>query len=684
MSRLNDLLRQLEAKDPSLAKELRTEYDALADRRSFGLNFERHTPESVELPGRKVRRGDKVHVLPERGKNPTQENSRLWRVTALDRATGTATIEPIDSPSTDGSSVEPVETIEAPLTELVVVAEFRDPIYPGLVSTGRVERGGDKPFHTVINAENFHALQTLLFTHRGQVDCIYIDPPYNTGNEGWIYNDKYVAGDDHYKHSKWLAFMERRLLLAKELLKPTGVIMVAIGDDEHHRLRMLLDQVFEPQNFVSNVVWQGRVKSVSRFTAGGVDYMLMYAKDLDSVGAAGTEWREGKDGVSEVLAKARQLWRDSQGDSARATSALRRWMAAQDFDAGVARYRYIDENGRVHRDGVSLAATTQRESRPRYEVLHPITGRPCKMPAFGWRWSPGRMEAEVAAGKVMFGSDESTVPTLKMYIDEASDRVPPQTFSEDRFRASKHLENVLGDKRFPFPKNHEVVARWIGIASPSDSLVLDFFGGSGTTAESVARLNEQDGGTRRCILITNNEVASGDAKKLRMNRHRPGDPEWEANGVFEFVTRPRLETVATGVRSDGSIYSDGLEQNLEFLTLTYEAPLRVSSNRQFAKVAPLLWMKAGSQGRRIDDISNGWDVADTYGVLGDLDQTEAFLKAVARREADGAKIRMVFVVTDEDRLFSSVCRELPEHIEAVRLYEAYLRNFEIEAGRSTR
>ena len=216
------------------ARTCASEYDALADRRAFGLNFERHTPEVVELPGRKVRKGDKVHVLPERGKNPTAENSRLWRVVAhrprrraADRGPRATGPRPVGRACRDQ---------ESPLADLVVVAEFRDPIYPGLVSTGKVERGGDKPFHTVINAENYHALQTLLFTHRGQVDCIYIDPPYNTGNEGWIYNDKYVAGDDHYKHSKWLAFMERRLLLAKELLKPTGVIIVAIGDDEHHRL----------------------------------------------------------------------------------------------------------------------------------------------------------------------------------------------------------------------------------------------------------------------------------------------------------------------------------------------------------------------------------------------------------------------------------------------------------------
>jgi adenine-specific DNA-methyltransferase len=360
LSRLNDLLRQLEAKDPALAKELRTEYDALADRRAFGLNFERHVPESVELPGRPVRRGDKVHVLPERGKNPTAENSRLWRVLAVDRHVGTATIE--------DSAVDPPETREQPLTELVVVAEFRDPIYPGLVSTGRIERGGEKPFHTVINAENYHALQTLLFTHRGKVDCIYIDPPYNTGNEGWIYNDRYVAADDHYKHSKWLAFMERRLLLARDLLKSTGVIIVAIGDEEHHRLRMLMDQVFGVENFISDVVWQGGRKNDSRYVSNGADYMLIYAASEAELQARGVRWRETKPGVVEALNAAKEIWSSCGGNHSAATAEWRKWMRAFKTKGGVSdsvtRFVTLDESGRPIRTDGSIASPNPRPNLP--------------------------------------------------------------------------------------------------------------------------------------------------------------------------------------------------------------------------------------------------------------------------------------------------------------------------------
>ena len=224
--------------NPGLADDLRREYDALADRRSFGLNFERHVPEAVELPGRKVRKGDKVRVLPPRGEARTKSNDRLWQVVSTATTDGARSADLV---SLDDAADEATVAVD----DLVVVAEFRDPIYPGLVSTGKVERGGDKPYHAVINAENFHALQTLLFTHRGKVDCIYIDPPYNTGAKDWKYNNDYVEGDDLYRHSKWLAFMERRLLLAKELLNPDdSVLIVTIDEKEYLRLGLLLEQCF--------------------------------------------------------------------------------------------------------------------------------------------------------------------------------------------------------------------------------------------------------------------------------------------------------------------------------------------------------------------------------------------------------------------------------------------------------
>ena len=241
MSRLSNLLREVETQDPRLGADLRREIEALSGRRAFGLNFERHIPETVELPNRPVRRGDKVRFLPKRGEKATSVNRHLWRVGRIRRTDEGRTADLIRQQPTQARDRMASRAVD----DLVVVAEFSDPIYPGLVSTGKVEHGGDKPFHAVINAENFHALQVLLYTHAAKVDAIYIDPPYNSGSRDWKYNNDYVDGDDAYRHSKWLAMMERRLRAARPLLNPEGsVLIVAIDEREVHRLALLLEQVF--------------------------------------------------------------------------------------------------------------------------------------------------------------------------------------------------------------------------------------------------------------------------------------------------------------------------------------------------------------------------------------------------------------------------------------------------------
>ena len=202
MSRLTELIGRAKAYDAELGADLKRELKALSSRRAFGLNFERHQPEAVELPNRQIRKGDKVRVLPTRG-GTFRRDQQLWRVVALE-GRGIQRVAELKPTSPGSAAAGEARTV--PVSDLVVVAGFKDFIYPGLVSTGRVERGGDKPFHTVITAENFHALQALTFTHRGQVDAVYIDPPYNSGATDWKYNNDYVAKDDVYRHSKWLAF----------------------------------------------------------------------------------------------------------------------------------------------------------------------------------------------------------------------------------------------------------------------------------------------------------------------------------------------------------------------------------------------------------------------------------------------------------------------------------------------
>lgn len=275
---LQALLARVEATDPSTAKELRRHVEALQGRRQFGLNFEKHTPESVALNGRPITVGDKVRFLPERGKT-TVESRITWVVTRITGVQGARFAGLLD-PSTKDETTRSIE-------DLVYVADFRDPIYPGLRSSGDPEQSGDaSQFHTVINAENYHALELMLFTHQGKVDLIYIDPPYNTGGKTfWLYNDDYVDKDDKYKNSKWLAFMDRRLRLARKLLKPSGAIMVSIGDDEQHRLRMLMEQVFGVENHVAQLAVEMSTTSGPKTTNAqqgtivkNVEYVLIYRK----------------------------------------------------------------------------------------------------------------------------------------------------------------------------------------------------------------------------------------------------------------------------------------------------------------------------------------------------------------------------------------------------------------------
>jgi adenine-specific DNA-methyltransferase len=254
------------------------------------------------------------------------------------------------------------------------------------------------------------------------------------------------------------------------------------------------------------------------------------------------------------------------------------------------------------------------------------------------------------------------------------------------------LKELIPGRRFPFPKSLYAVEDVLRhfLLHKKTATVLDFFCGSGTTAHALARLNKQDDGRRNCILITNNEVGADEQRDLRKKGLRPGDPDWEQWGICEHITKPRIRAAITGRTPDGEAVtgeykftdefamSEGFEENAEFFTLTYETPVAVSHNLAFERIAPLLWMRAGNEGRRIDVIpAEGWDVADTYALLIDLDQATAFCEAVEARDT----IRIAYIVTDDNRRFQSVARRSPGSVEPVRLYESYLTNFRFSMGR---
>ena len=748
LSNFTELIERARSVDPDLARDLENEVRDLNSQRKFGLVFERHLPESVNLPGRKVRRGSKVRMLPPRGET-TKVDRRVWTVKTLDDDTATLRFIGTD---------KQVEETEWPVEDLVAVAEFNDTIYPGLVPDGEVNGGDvDDPAHVVINAENYHALEMLTYTHKNSLDCIYIDPPYNTGKDEWIYSDRYIEPTDDYRHSKWLAFMERRLRIARDLLRPTGVIIVAIGNEQQHRLRMLIDQIFGETNFLSNVTWNGGRKNDSRFVSNGEDYMLVYAKDktawikegvkvkdspdvssletADDIVERGARWRAPKEGYEAVLEKGAEVWREARltaveqqfgSDSAefsrlgsagentafdavytsinqvlpaddqkqlfrraeldgeqRMRAFYRQFPSDDPVRKTFKRYNYFLPDGTLCRDD---NITWPGGGGPAYDVLHPVTGKAVPVPDRGWRFSTSeRMQEEVEAGRVIFRKDHTKPVSLKQPLEQTSGTVLLSAFDRQRTHGSRHLHwnnkgevrGVFAENRFPNPKDVTVLAQWIEVCTPRDGVVLDFFGGSGSTLEAVALVNQRSSSQRRAIVVTNNEVGKKQAAAMTKDGLRKGDVEWESQGVYEYVTKPRTRTIITGRREDGSDFSDGMRANAKFFTLTYEDPLAIQLARGFSRIAPLLWLRAGQQGPVIDDLTDrGYGVSAYYGVIESLDYLDDFIAEVEDKRPD-----LIYIITDDRRQFQHVAGLLPSGIDTVRLYESYLTNFQVNTGR---
>lgn len=707
MSRLTDLIAKAKAKDPQLAADLDREIKILSSRLPFGLNFERHSPEVIELPLRPIRKGDKVRVLPERG-STKKGDQRLWQVKTIHKAREVADLELLDAAD--------VETQTVALSNLVVIAEFRDTIWPGMISTGKVQRGGDKPFHSVINGENYHVLKALTYTHRGKVDAIYIDPPYNTGAKDWKYNNDYVEGDDIYRHSKWLAMMERRLLVAKELLNPAdSVLIVSIDEKEYLRLGLLLEQLFPEARIqmVSSVIKPEGTNRPAEFSRTNEFLFFVMFSDARVIPT--------NDDMSGRRAPATEVpieWRNLRR---RENSSVRAARPNQFYAV------FVNEHTcSIHSVGEPLPPDVDRQS------VVPPTGCVAVFPLkpdgteMLWGLTPSALQSLVSNGFARVansgrGASSMTIQYLAkgtitaihsgdvtitgkddqgavqgFYSEKSS--MPKTTWSKDSHNAQTSgtliLTTLLPGRRFPFPKSLYAVEDSLRffVKNKPEAVILDFFSGSGTTAHAVMRLNKQDGGRRQCISVTNNEVAADEQKKLREQGLRPGDLEWEKWGICDYITKPRVQAAITGKTPDGEPIkgdykftdefpmSEGFEENVEFFTLTYEAEKSVSYNLAYARIAPLLWLRAGARGKRIDKLpAEGWEVTDAYGLLSAVDQATPFIEAI-RHARD---MRVAFIVTDDDRHFQSVARRLPKGVEPVRLYESYLTNFSFTSGELT-
>lgn len=731
---LESMLAQVATHDPELARRLRNEVEYTS--RGVGLVWERHEPETVTLPGLKPRVGHRVMLLPPRGVNAEALRrskkkvdretvdpmwGTVWTLTRADKETGFAHLVSVDDNDDD------VLTCEWPLEDVVSAANFIDPIYPGLKLTGEV-RGTDEsdaPEHVVINAENYHALQMLTYTHAGKIDAIYIDPPYNTGAKDWKYNNAFVDTDDKFRHSKWLSFMERRLEVAKKLLNPdNSVLIVTIDEKEYLNLGVLLRQMFPEARIqmISSVINPAGTPRKGEFSR--VDeyvYILQFGNMSVQSLPMSSEWRNTK---VENGAYGTKLWWLTFKRTG--TSRSRAESPGCFYPVFI---KNTEDGPVIHSIGSVVPMGVDKSS-----VVPPVGTVACfPVQPDGsdgrWQMTPESARSILAKGYMKLGKwkDERTsiqyltkgeIAKVESGVYEIEGHNPDGSIivgepkvdhsfipgtqwriqAHDAMRHGTQLISALiGPSRFTFPKSLyavEDVLRFF-VKDKPEATILDFFAGSGTTAHAVMRLNKQDGGRRRSISVTNNEVSADEIEQLTKKKLRPGDAKWDELGIADYVTKPRIQAAITGKRaSDGAPIkgdykftdefpmADGFAANASFWTLTYEDVKYIEVGLAFERIAPLLWMQAGQSGRIITKVTPGFDIADTYAVLFDPDQMSRLARELGNGEHE--RVKHVFVVTDHEgwwqdvnEMFAPIVGKENVH----RLYRSYLKNFEIEGGK---
>lgn len=415
------------------------------------------------------------------------------------------------------------------------------PVFTEVKEKEIVGASESEQYNFLLEGDNLHSLKLLEKTHKGKIDVIYIDPPYNTGGKDFIYDDTYVNSEDLFRHSKWISFMDERLRYASKLLKREGVIFISIDDNELYQLKILCDEVFGAENFIANLIWAAGRKNDSKYVSISHEYILCYAKSLSLLKENKVVWKERKQGIEDIYREAEYLKKTYGSDYEKMSLELKVWyknLPANHPARNHSHYNCIDETGIYFPSDISWPGG----GGPKYEVLHPVTGKPVKVPNRGWVYpTKERMEEVISQNLVHFGKDESSVPCKKTYLASNETSTPYSVFYKDGRAATKRLRSLMGEVAFQNPKDVDILSSIFEFSSNNDSIILDFFAGSGSTAQAVMELNRKDGGNRQFILCTNNE-----------------------NNICENVTYQRVKTVITGIRPDNSQYSEGIPVNLKY------------------------------------------------------------------------------------------------------------------------
>ncbi len=396
------------------------------------------------------------------------------------------------------------------------------------VKAREIKAKDENSYNFLLEGDNLHSLKLLEKTHAGKIDVIYIDPPYNTGNKDFIYDDSFVDKTDGYAHSKWLSFMSERLEMAKKLLSDEGVIFISIDDNEQAQLKLLCDNVLGAENFIAEIIRNtNSSKNQSLYVSVSHEYCLVYSRDAEALAAKykDEKWATDKNNVEEYVKKVAQL--KKMGLTADEITTELKELTKYPRFIDFTNYWYFDERGLYQK--ADLGGVKNGNTTP---IINPLTGKEDPVPPGGFRYNTEKLKALIADNRIHFHTDGS-LPRLKRYLSENMKQRPKSIMSDDQRPDYALLKNMK--LNFDNPKQMAFMKRILSIFSNS-SIFLDFFAGSGTTAQAVLELNKEDGGNRKFILCTNNE-----------------------NDICEEVTYERIKRVING-------YADveGIPANLKY------------------------------------------------------------------------------------------------------------------------
>lgn len=700
MAAINDLISQIQ--DETLRNRIQEEVSKMAKQKKFGLVFEEHMPESTPLYDMPIKRGCNVM------RRDSKDDKSIYVVLKIEGDT----VVCVKSEQKD-------EAVTFELKDIVRVAEFGESIYPYLKPLDSVCNAPDSDlWHTLIEADNYHALQLLEYLYAGKVDCIYIDPPYNTGAKDWKYNNDYVDGADAYRHSKWLSFMQRRLRLAKKLLNPKdSVLIVTIDEKEYLHLGCLLEEMFPEaiMQMISSVIsFKGSARKQQFTRLDEYIFILVFGEATIQRLPLSDEWRMNPDDERATHLTWKYLIRSgSAGFRERSpgnfypvffTTEGKYHSVGEPLPLGTDRTTVIppegtfavfpvDTQGREHYWNINRDKFLEYKSKGYIKF-----GRPTKNGVPITFLTSGEIrKVEDGTYKIDGYADDGSI----ISSNEVRDIMPGTQWrikSHDATRQGTDLlTKILLGRQFPFPKSlyavHDAIRFFV--AQKTNALILDFFSGSGTTMHAVNLLNAEDGGHRRCIMVTNNEVSAEEAGTLLAQGYQPGDAEWEKLGIAHYVTWPRTVCTIEGHDVNGNPLkgdylgseplmhmADGFKANAAFFKLGFLDPTAVSLGMRFSEMLPTLWLKTGAKGKCPE--LTGEQMPDMlilpenqFAVLINENSFADF----AEKLAEHPEIQTVFLATDYEVNYQSMVKNL-NVTEAYQLYRDYLDHFRMNRGRN--